>query len=236
MQAVILAGGRGTRLRPYTTVLPKPLMPIGDYPIAHIVVNQLKYDGITDITMAVGHLGELLMAYFGDGSKYGVNIRYSKEDSPLGTAGPLAFIPGLDSTFLLMNGDVLTTLKYTKLIEYHRRKGAVATIAMQTRSIKIDLGVIHANAENELLDYIEKPTYDFLVSIGVYVFEPKVLDYIEAGESLDFPELVCRLLNSEERVVGYPHDGYWLDIGRQDDYEKANAEFENRKQELLIPE
>ncbi|MBI4320857.1 MAG: NTP transferase domain-containing protein [Chloroflexi bacterium] len=233
MRAIILAGGTGTRMRPYTTVLPKPLMPIGDVPIADIVVNQLKYHGITNITMAVGYLAELLMAYFGDGSKYGISICYSKENSPLGTAGPLALIPNLDSTFLLMNGDVLTTLNYADLVAYHRNSGAVATIAMHPRRVKIDLGVIQTNGSNELVDYIEKPTHEYVVSMGVYVFEPTVLRYIRPGEPLDFPDLIRTLLRHGERVIGYPFDGYWQDIGRPDDYERAVEEFECRKRELL---
>lgn len=236
MRAVILAGGRGTRLYPYTIVFPKPLMPIGDVPILEIVVRQLKYYGISDIVMAVGHLAELLMAYFGDGSRFGVQISYSRETNPLGTAGPLALIPGLDETFLVMNGDVLTTLDYRALIAYHRANGSVATIASHRRDARIDLGVIQTDATGRITDYIEKPVYHYLVSMGIYVFEPAVLRQIEPGQRLDFPDLVLRLLAAGERVQSYLFDGYWLDIGRPDDYSQATAEFEQLRKKFLPDE
>lgn len=236
MRAVILAGGRGTRLYPYTIVFPKPLMPIGDVPILEIVVRQLKYYGISDIVMAVGHLAELLMAYFGDGSRFGVQISYSRETYPLGTAGPLALIPGLDETFLVMNGDVLTTLDYRALIAYHRANGSVATIASHRRDARIDLGVIQTDATGRITDYIEKPVYHYLVSMGIYVFEPAVLRQIEPGQRLDFPDLVLRLLAAGERVQSYLFDGYWLDIGRPDDYSQATAEFEQLRKQFLPDE
>jgi len=233
MRAVILAGGRGTRLRPYTTVFPKPLMPIGDMPILEIVIRQLRRAGITDIVMAVGHLAELLEAYFGDGSRLDVRIVYSREETPLGTAGPLALIPGLNETFLVMNGDVLTTIDYIALIAAHRRSGALSTIATHRRDVKIDLGVIETEASGRLTDYIEKPTYHYRVSMGIYVFEPAVLDYIPPGQRFDFPELILRLLRASQTVQSYPFDGYWLDIGRPDDYEQAIDEFERLKDQFL---
>lgn len=236
MRAVILAGGKGTRLKPYTTVFPKPLVPIDDMPILEVVIRQLKSNGFTSVTMAVGHLAELLMAYFGDGSKLGLKIDYSKEETPLGTAGPLAMIPGLTDTFLVMNGDILTTLRYRDLIAYHIQKGAAATIAMHERQVKIDLGVIETNAENDLTGYIEKPTYQYRVSMGIYVFSPAVLAYIRPGERLDFPDLVKLLLSKGEKVAGYPFSGYWLDIGRPDDYEQAVEEFSRLRGEFLKEE
>lgn len=236
MRAVILAGGRGTRLHPYTITFPKPLMPVGDVPILEIVVRQLRHHGIRDIVMAVGHLAELLMAYFGDGSRFGVRITYSREREPLGTAGPLALIPGLDSTFLVMNGDVLTTLDYTALIAHHRCRGGAATIACHQRDVKVDLGVIVADGSGRLTNYIEKPTYHYSVSMGIYVFEPSVLRLVEPGSRLDFPDLILRLLASGENVQNYPYDGYWLDIGRPDDYGRASSEFEHLRKQLLPDE
>ena len=233
MRTVILAGGRGTRLRPYTTIFPKPLMPVGDMPILEIVIRQLKHAGITDIVMAVGHLAELLEAYFGDGSRLGVRIAYSREETPLGTAGPLALIPGLDETFLVMNGDVLTTIDYTALIAAHRRSGALATIATHRRDVRIDLGVIETDAAGRLTDYIEKPTYHYRVSMGIYIFEPAALGYIPQGQRFDFPELILRLLAAGQPVQSFPFDGYWLDIGRPDDYEQAIEEFERLKTQFL---
>jgi NDP-sugar pyrophosphorylase family protein len=236
MRAVILAGGKGTRLKPYTTVFPKPLVPIDDMPILEVVIRQLRSNGFTRVTMAVGHLAELLMAYFGDGSKFGLTIDYSKEDTPLGTAGPLAMIPGLTDTFLVMNGDILTTLPYRDLVAYHSQKGAAATIAIHERQVKIDLGVIETNAQNDLTGYIEKPTYQYRVSMGIYVFSPSVLAYIQPGQRLDFPDLVQVLLRKGEKVVGYPFAGYWLDIGRPDDYEQAVEEFSRLRGEFLKEE
>lgn len=236
MRAVILAGGRGTRLAPYTITFPKPLMPIGDVPILEVIIRQLKHYGIGDIVMAVGHLAELLMAYFGDGGRFGVNIGYSRETEPLGTAGPLALIPDLDDTFMVMNGDVLTTLDYAALAAHHRGSGAAATIASHQRDARIDLGVIQTDAAGRIVDYIEKPTYHYLVSMGIYVFEPTVLRHIAPGQRLDFPDLVLRLLAAGEKVQSHSFDGYWLDIGRPDDYGQASAEFERLRSQFLPDE
>ncbi len=233
MKAVILAGGKGTRLKPYTAFFPKPLVPVGDMPILEIVLRQLKSYNITDITMAVGHLAELLMAYFGDGNKLGLHITYSKEEQPLGTAGPLALIPNLTDDFLVMNGDILTTLDFEAFLAYHQRHRAIATIAMHERTVKIDLGVIETNATNELVEYIEKPTYQYRVSMGIYAFQPNVLRYIAPGERLDFPDLVHRLLQHKEKIMGYPYAGNWLDIGRPDDYEQAVEEFSRLRTEFI---
>ncbi len=233
MRAIILAGGKGTRLAPYTTIFPKPLMPIDDVPILEVVLRQLRASGFRRVTLAVGHLAELLVAYFGDGSRLGVEIDYAREDEPLGTAGPLALIPGLDDTFLLMNGDVLTDLDYRELVAYHRRQGGVATIATYRRDVKVDLGVIEVDGDHRLVGYTEKPTLSYRVSMGIYVFEPSVLRYITPGQRLDFPDLVHELLAAGERVNSYPFDGYWLDIGRPDDYQRAVDEFIQRRAELL---
>ena len=227
MKAVILAGGKGTRLKPYTTVFPKPLMPIGDKPILEIVVQQLKSHGFNGIIMAVGHLAELIMTFFNDGTKYGINIKYTREDQPLGTAGPLALMKeDLNEAFLMMNGDVLSTLNYSDLVNYHKRNGAIATIALKKRIIKIDFGVPEVDADNNIIGYTEKPEIDYLVSMGVCVLDPKVLDYVRKDEYLDFPDLIKKLISNGETVKGYVYDGYWLDIGRPDDYERASRDID----------
>jgi NDP-sugar pyrophosphorylase family protein len=226
MKAVILTGGKGTRLAPYTSVLPKPLMPLGDMPILEVIVRQLKRARVSDIVLAVGHLSYLLMAFFQNGERFGVRIRYSIENEPLGTAGPLALIPDLEETFITMNGDVLTTLSYRRLVEFHKEQQAVATIAMHQRNVKIDFGVIQCDGDHQIVDYAEKPTQQYSVSMGIYVFEPRVLEYIESDRYLDFPDLIRMLLDSHERVVAYPYGGYWLDIGRPDDYDRAVQEFD----------
>ncbi|KAF5433837.1 NDP-sugar pyrophosphorylase [Candidatus Methanophagaceae archaeon] len=230
MKAVILAGGKGTRLKPYTTVFPKPLMPIGDKPILEIVVRQLKSHGFEELIMAVGHLAELIMTFFNNGSKYGVKIKYMREDKPLGTAGPLALMKEeLNDLFLMINGDVLTTLNYSDLIDYHKKNGAIATIALNKRTVKIDFGVVELDDSKSIVGYTEKPGIEYLVSMGVYVFDPKVLRYIKPKEYLDFPDLIKELISSGETVKGYVYDGYWLDIGRPEDYERANEEFKKQR-------
>ncbi|HSJ53000.1 MAG TPA: sugar phosphate nucleotidyltransferase [Anaerolineae bacterium] len=233
MKAVILAGGRGQRLAPYTTILPKPLMPIGDVPILEVVVRQLKRAGFEDITLAVGYLAELLMAYFGDGQKLGVRIHYSREEEPLGTAGPLALIRGLDEPFLVMNGDLLTTLDYARLWQAHAARQAIATLVTFQRNVQIDLGVIETDEEGRVRGYIEKPTYHYTVSTGIYVFEPAVLRYVTPLARLDLPELILKLLAGGQEVAAYPFRGTWLDIGRIDDYQQAVDEFTRRRSEFL---
>ena len=233
MKAVVLAGGKGTRLAPYTKILPKPLMPIGDRPILEVLLWQMRRAGITDVILAVGHLAELLRAFFQDGSKFGLSISYSYEEAPLGTAGPLANMDGLEETFLVTNGDVLTTLPIRELVEFHHEHGAIATIAMHARQVQIDLGVIQCDGNHEVSGYVEKPSMDYVVSMGLYVFEPRVLDYIPPGEYLDFPDLVQKLLDDGQKIVGYPFDGYWQDLGRPDDYERAVIDFEQMRDQFL---
>ena len=274
MRAVIMAGGKGVRLAPVTQVIPKPLVPLGGKPILEIVLRQLQHYGFRHITLAVGYMADLIQAYFGDGGKFGLHIDYSFEDKPLGTAGPLALIDGLNDTFLVMNADVLTNLNYRVLVEYHKTHGAIATVSAFERQVTIDLGVIIKNGSCQIQDYVEKPSYTHLVSMGVYVFEPAILNYIRNNDGnqgfretqnseprtqnwnpgsmdfpnakflklgselrtqnknpgyLDFPDLVRQLLSLDQKVNFYPFDGYWLDIGRHEDYAKASEELDNLK-------
>lgn len=233
VRAVILAGGRGTRLAPYTTVFPKPLMPIGDMPILELLMRQLARRGIVDITLAVGHMASLLQAFFGDGARFGVSVAYSHEEQPLGTAGPLRLVGALDGTFLVMNGDLLTDLDFTAMIAAHRASGAAATIGLYRRDVTIDLGVIHTDAAGFVTEYIEKPSFQYEVSMGVYVFEPRVLAHIPHGERFDLPTLVQRLVASGDGVLAYRHTGYWLDIGRPDDYQRAQDDYPALSASLL---
>jgi len=234
MKAVILAGGKGSRLAPYTKVIPKPLMPIGDMPIMEVLLHQIKRAGVDEVILSVGHMASLLRAFFQEGEQLGMCIRYSYEKTPLGTAGPLAMVDGLDDTFLVMNGDVLTTLDFSELVKFHHASKALVTIAMYNRQVNIDLGVLQLNGGHEVTGYIEKPTYDFQVSMGVYVFEPAVLKYIPPGQYYDFPTLILRLLEAGERVVGFPFSGYWQDLGRPDDYEQAILDFETMRAQFLV--
>lgn len=237
MRAVILAGGKGVRLYPITQVIPKPLVPLGGMPILEIVIRQLKNQGIEGITLAVGYMANLIRAYFGDGSNYGVKIDYSCEEYPLGTAGPLAQIEGLQETFLMMNADVLTDLNFGELVDFHRQQGGIATVGAYERQVKIDLGVIIKDGHCRIADYVEKPTSSHLVSIGVYVFEPQVLGYVKKNSHMDFPDLIKILVREGQTVNYFPFSGYWLDIGRHDDYAKAVEDFENIKGTLgLWPE
>ncbi|HHT18723.1 MAG: sugar phosphate nucleotidyltransferase [Euryarchaeota archaeon] len=234
MKALVLAGGKGRRLQPYTTIIPKPLMPIGDKAILEIVIEQLKYYGFDEIILSIGHLGELFMAFFGDGSKYGVKIEYVKEEKPLGTAGPLSLIKDMiEEPFLMMNGDVLTNLDFSDLVNYHKTRENIGTVALNKRVVNIDFGVTEIDDQNQVTQYTEKPVIDYLVSMGIYIFEPDVLDYVEDNQYFDLPELITKLINNQEPVNGYVFDDYWLDIGRHDDYQQANQEFDEIYQKLF---
>ena len=238
-QAVVLAGGKGSRLGPYTTVLPKPLLPIGDHSILDVVVRQLRYYGFGEMTLAVGYLAHLVRAVFGDGSDQGVSIRYHEEKTPLGTAGALGSLAGLpDEPFLAMNGDVLTTLDYGALYEAHVESANLLTIATHRRTVQIDYGVLDLAPERgarcaAVTGYDEKPSIDYVVSMGVYIVSPEVLHYVPAGEHLDIPDLVLRLLDAEQGVGSYLYDGFWLDIGRHEDYEQAIAGYDSVMAELM---
>ncbi|MGA8572966.1 MAG: sugar phosphate nucleotidyltransferase [Desulfobaccales bacterium] len=227
MRAIILAGGKGVRLAPVTEVIPKPLVPLGGRPIMEIVIRQLHRHGFRHITLAVGYMADLIRAYFGDGAKFGVQLDYSYEAQPLGTVGPLALIDDLDDTFLVMNADVLTDFNYQDFLNFHKAHGGVATIGAYQRQVIIDLGVIKADGDHRVQSYVEKPTVSHLVSMGVYVFEPQILSYIRGKGYLDFPDLVSILLREGQQVWYLPHNGYWLDIGRHDDYAQAAEQFEN---------
>jgi len=236
-RAVVLAGGLGMRLRPYTTVLPKPLMPVGDRPILDIIVRQLRHAGFERLTIVTGHLAELIEAFFGDGERYGIAIDYFREDEPLGTVGALALLDGLDEDFLVMNGDVLTDLAYGEFLDQHRASGAAASVAAHRREVQVSLGVLQfedgADADR-LTGYIEKPTYHYEVSMGVYAFSPRAIEQIEPNRRLDFPDLVLKLLDAGETVrARRSEEDYWLDIGRHDDYETAMDEFERMRDRFL---
>ncbi|MEU3978975.1 nucleotidyltransferase family protein [Streptomyces sp. NPDC026672] len=234
MHAVILAGGKGVRLRPYTTALPKPLVPIGDqHAILEIVLRQLSTAGFTHVTIAIGHLGEIIRAYVGDGSQWGMHVDYATEESPLGTMGPLLNLRNrLPETFLVMNGDVLTDLDYADVLGRHRDSGAPLTIATYSRKVHIDFGVLTTDA-SRVVAFTEKPSMDYRVSMGVYGLTLSTLDGYTAGLPLGFDELVLDLLAAQNPPHAYEFDGYWLDIGRPDDYDRANAEFTTRKSLLL---
>jgi NDP-sugar pyrophosphorylase family protein len=223
-RAVVLAGGLGTRLAPYTSVLPKPLMPVGDRSVLEVLVGQLEESGIKDITFCVGYLSHLIKAVFDTRQNGHVKITYVQEEGARGTAGPLRLVEDLDDTFIVMNGDVLTTLDYAALLRHHKESDNALTIATHTRRINIDYGVVHVGDEQDshrIVGYEEKPELTSTVSMGIYVLEPKVLDHVPDDAHFDFPDLVQELLRAGERVGAYAFDGVWFDIGRREDYEQA---------------
>jgi NDP-mannose synthase len=219
--AIILAGGKGTRLKPYTVSMPKPLVPLGDKPILELVIKKLKSHGFTRITITVNHMADIIIAFFGDGSKWGVSIDYTLEDKPLSTMGPLTLVKDLPENFLVMNGDVLTDLNYNEFYNNHVNSKSVFTIGSSRRFDTIDYGLLHCDNDNKLVRFEEKPKNDFLVSMGVYMVNKKVLEFIPKETFFGFDHLMYSLLESKTPVDVYEYTGYWLDIGRPADYEKA---------------
>lgn len=237
MNAVILAGGKGTRLAPFTVVFPKPLVPVGNMPILEIVIRQLANAGFKRVTLTLGYLGELIQAFFAHHKRLSslIEVDFVEEETPTGTAGSLTLVPGLDDTFLTMNGDVLTTLNFQELVAFHKRSGAVLTIAGHRKRVKVDLGVLEVDPETaRVTGYIEKPEYEYPVSMGVYVYEPRALEFIPHGEYFDFPSLVLRLIEEGEKVACFENDALWLDIGRPGDYGEAQQTFEGREEEFNL--
>lgn len=226
MKAVILAGGRGRRLAPFTVAFPKPLVPVGDRAVLEILLGQLVRAGFLEITLSVDHLAELIMAYVQGHPRLRdlATWRFVRDEKPGGTAGPLARIPGLDQTFLVCNGDLLTGLDFADLVATHRARGAALTVAVHRKPVKLQLGVLDVDDRQRVRRYTEKPVMHYDVSMGVYVYEPRCLAHIRPGEYLDFPDLVQRLLDAGEEVAAYPTDAYWLDIGNPDDYARAQED------------
>jgi NDP-mannose synthase len=236
MHAVILAGGKGVRLRPYTTALPKPLMPIGDsHAILEIVLQQLSSCGFTSVTLAINHLGRLIRAFAGDGSRWGLRIEYVEETVPLSTVGPLFCLKNdLPDEFLVMNGDILTDLDYADLLHSHTLSGGPLTVAAASRHSKVDFGVLTISGD-KIIGFTEKPSVNYWVSMGVYGMSRKTLEPYPPGLSLGFDQLVLDLLGRGANPATYPFDGFWLDIGRPEDYDEANSSFERLKS-VLFPQ
>lgn len=228
-RAIILAGGKGTRLRPYTLVLPKPLMPIGEYPILEVIIRQLVKYEFDHITLAVNHQADLFKTYFSNGEKWGIKIDYILEDSPLGTFGPLSIINDLPENFLVMNGDVLSDINFSKFYNEHILNKRLFTISSKYREQYIDYGVLETNKDMYLSDFVEKPTNTFEVSMGVYMVNRNIVNLIPANQQYGFDNLMRDMLNKKMDIYVSNHDGYWLDIGRPDDYMQAIEEFEKLK-------
>ncbi len=227
MKAVILAGGKGTRLKPYTTVIPKPLVPVGEKAILEILITRLKNQGVDEIYICLNHFAEIIMAFFGDGKRFGLKIHYSLENEPLGTVAPIKLIDSLPEHFLVMNGDLLTDLNFGDLYNYHLQGSSLLTVSTYTRTTKIDFGVIDFDSKALLATgFREKPEYIFEVSMGVYVMNRKVLDFVPDGTHFGFDNLMLTMLEKKQPVRIFPYKGYWLDIGRPEDYEKANEDYD----------
>lgn len=233
-RALVLAGGRGRRLAPFTTIFPKPLAPIGDIPIIEIVLRQLRWHGIREIVISVGYLGELIQAYFATrGGMPGLEITYLRETSPLGTAGAVGLLDEVDGDLLVVNGDVLTTFDFSAMLEFHRHEQPALTIAVHPHTVTVDLGVLEVDAQSVVRGFTEKPSLSFECSMGINVYSPEAVREIEPGQALDFPTLAQRLIDRGERVLAYRSECYWQDIGRRDDYERALDDFPEMRARLL---
>lgn len=233
MRAIILAGGKGTRLYPYTTLIPKPLVPLGGkYSILEIIIMQLKQAGFTHITLAVNHLSQLIMAYFGDGARLGVKLDYSLEEGELSTIGPLTLIKDLPENFLVMNGDILCNLDYRAFFTTHVSTAGQVSVSAYHREVKVDFGVLNIDAKGLLCGFQEKPQFDFQVSMGIYCINRAVIAALPYGVKYGFDNLMTDRLAQRQAVHIRPFSGYWLDIGRPDDYEYANQHFDELSNKL----
>ena len=227
MHAVILAGGKGTRLKPYTTLIPKPLVPVGDKAILEILLSRLKKFGVTQVHICLNHSAEIIRAFFGSGKKIGLKINYSQEKDPLGTVGPIKLVKDLPENFLVMNGDLLTDLDFNELYSLHVSQNSILTISSYIRKQKIDFGVLDVNPGNGLLtNFTEKPEYTYNVSMGIYAMNRAVLEMIPYNKPFGFDDLLLMMLTNNQPVTVYSYAGYWLDIGRPDDYDKANEDIQ----------
>lgn len=224
--AVVLAGGKGTRLMPETDETPKPLMPVGGQPVVEILLKQMRRTGVSTVHMAVNHLAEKIEAALGDGSKLGLRISYSHEQKPLSTVGPLRLIKNLPEHFIVANADVITDLNFENLFKQHLESKSDLTIASYQRHSRADYGVLSVEESGQVVGFNEKPVFNFVVSMGIYVFSKKILDFVPADTAYGFDTLMFELLDKGAAINSYPFDGYWLDIGRHDDYTRANNDVE----------
>jgi NDP-sugar pyrophosphorylase family protein len=232
-KVVIQAGGKGSRLYPYTKVLPKPLMPVGGMPILEVVMRQLASFGFRDLAITIGHLGEMIRLVCGDGSKWGVHIDYVAEEKPLGTMGPLQRVPGLDRPFLVMNGDLLTDLDFGHFYRWHLANKAPLSIATYMKAVNISLGVLETDSTGRVVGFQEKPTLHFPCSMGVYGMNPELLRLIPAEQPFGFDELMLRVLELGIQARSYVFDGTWMDIGRSEDFQLACETFEKEPGRFL---
>ena len=235
MDAVVLAGGKGTRLAPYNTVFPKPMIPLGDRPILDIIIKQLDYYRFDRIILSVGYLAELIESYYKSACKRATRskIEFVRENEPLGTVGALKLVENLNESFLVMNGDILTDMDFGKFMQFHKHHEGLLTIATYNKKVNLELGIMEVDKSHVIQSFQEKPTFNYLVSMGIYAYEPTVLEFIPNGKAFDFPQLVWDALDQKKKLVAYPSEDYWLDLGSHVDYGKAQDEFELMKSKLI---
>lgn len=235
LKVVILAGGKGTRLKPYSHVLPKPLMPVDRFPILEILIRQLAINGFRDIIICTGYMSEVIESFCGRGERFGVKIDFSREDKPLGTAGSLALLRNkLKSTFMVINGDILVAIDFRDFIKSHKEQKAIVTMVLKKRRTDVKLGVVKLSRSMRVLDYAEKPVHEYMASVGIYLMEPDVLNYIEPGKYLDVPDLIMRLIKGRKKVQGFIINNLWLHLSRPDDFESANENWKRIVKELKL--
>lgn len=235
MRAIILAGGKGIRLKPYTTLIPKPLVPVGgECSVLELVILQLAQSGFTHITLAVNHLADLVMAYFGDGKKWGILIDYSLESKPLNTVGPLTLIQDLPENFLVMNSDILCDLNFRMFYEEHVKEKSRVSVAVCSRESVIDFGVLKYDRDSYLTEFHEKPTYRFDVSMGIYCFNRSIIEKLPKGQPYGFDQLMLDGLKNRDKIRIYKFDGFWLDIGRAEDYQYADEHYAEIKKKMRL--
>lgn len=232
-RVIIQAGGRGTRLQPYTTILPKPLMPVLEFPILEIMIRQLVAQGFPRITITLGHLGHLIMAVVGDGHQWGAEVEYVWEDEPRGTIGAITLVKGLDQPFLVMNGDLLTDFDYRQFVSRHLASGAQLSVGVHHKEVPISLGVFEFDGDHRIVRFKEKPTLHFPCSMGIYAFNPELLELIPRVGNFGFDDLMAMCLTRDIRVCAHPFEGLWLDIGRPEDYANATRLFQENRGRLL---
>ena len=234
-RAVILAGGLGRRLAPYTFVIPKPIVPIGTTPIIEIVLRQLARHGVEHVTIALGHMSEIVRAVAGDGAKIGLRLDYSEEPQPLGTMGPLHLVPDLGENFFVLNADLLTDLDFGELATFHLSHGDPATVATYVKTTRLELGVLETDAQGRVVAFREKPVLRHKVSMGIYAFHRSILQHIPQGQPFGFDGLMAALLASDRPIRSFLFEGQWLDIGIPADYQAAQEEFEQNRERYLPP-
>ncbi|MFC1791688.1 sugar phosphate nucleotidyltransferase [Gemmatimonadota bacterium] len=233
MQAVILAGGRGNRLRPFTENTPKPMVPLAGEPILEIIIRQLSRDGFRNVVLAVNHLKAEIRSHFGAGERWNTEIRYSEEGDFLGTAGPLSIIDGLEEEFMVVNGDILTDLRFDELFRFHQEADAVCTVASCIRAVQLDFGVLSADSLNVLSRVEEKPELSFDVNMGIYVMKKEALLVIPPEGPYDMPDMLNDLVSRRLRVACFPFRGLWFDLGSPADYQRAREIYQGGEKAFL---